>query len=124
MDFANTMDPADQKPVNGKTEDLLQWLNDRRKCNLELADCTMMQGFSFGAATSVSGEVVFNTGMVGYPESLTDPSYAGQILVFTYPLVGNYGIPSDEKDELGLPKWFESHKPLGRIKAISGLCLS
>eukprot|EP00435_Cladocopium_sp_Y103_P067613 s615_g30.t1 len=48
--------------------------------------------------------------MVGYPESLTDPSYAGQILVFTYPLVGNYGIPSDEKDQLGLPKWFESHK--------------
>mmetsp|Transcript_16385 Transcript_16385/g.19670 ORF Transcript_16385/g.19670 Transcript_16385/m.19670 type:complete len:80 (-) Transcript_16385:6-245(-) len=48
--------------------------------------------------------------MVGYPESLTDPSYAGQILVFTFPLVGNYGIPSDEKDELGLPKWFESHK--------------
>lgn len=68
-DFWNTMDPVDQKPVNGKTEDLLQWLNDRRKCNLELADCTMMQGFSFGATTSVSGEVVFNTGMVGYPES-------------------------------------------------------
>lgn len=123
-DFWNTMDPVDQKPVNGKTEDLLQWLNDRRKCNLELADCTMMQGFSFGATTSVSGEVVFNTGMVGYPESLTDPSYAGQILVFTYPLVGNYGIPSDEKDELGLPKWFESHKSLGWIKAMSELCFS
>lgn len=57
--------------------------------------------------------MVFNTGMVAYPESLTDPSYAGQILVFTYPLIGNYGVPSDEQDELGLPRWFESHKPLG-----------
>ena len=45
-------------------------------------------------------------------ESITDPSYAGQILVFTYPLVGNYGIPSDEKDEFGLPRWFESNKHL------------
>ena len=53
------------------------------------------KGFSFGAETSTSGEVVFNTGMVGYPESLTDPSYRGQILVFTYPLIGNYGIPEN-----------------------------
>ena len=45
--------------------------------------------------------------MVGYPESLTDPSYRGQILVFTFPMVGNYGIPGDELDEYGLPKWFE-----------------
>ena len=52
--------------------------------------------------------VVFQTGMVGYPESLTDPSYKSQILVLTYPLIGNYGIPSDEKDEHGLMKWFES----------------
>ena len=112
LDFVNGGGPMDTKPVNGDTKDLLQWLNDRRKCDLELANGTMMQGYSFGASTSVSGEVVFNTGMVGYPESLTDPSYAGQILVFTYPLVGNYGIPSDEKDQLGLPKWFESHKLL------------
>ena len=74
----------------------------------------ILQGYAFGAPRSVSGEVVFNTGMVAYPESLTDPSYAGQILVITYPLVGNYGIPSDEKDDLGLPKWFESHKNLGK----------
>ena len=112
LDFVNGGGPMDTKPVNGETKDLLQWLNDRRKCDLELANGTMMQGYSFGANTSVSGEVVFNTGMVGYPESLTDPSYAGQILVFTYPLVGNYGIPSAEKDQLGLPKWFESHKLL------------
>ncbi len=57
----------------------------------------------------MAGEVVFNTGMVGYPEALTDPSYRGQILVLTYPLVGNYGVPDEEeKDELGLPAHFES----------------
>lgn len=93
------------------TCDELGWLT-RQKCNLELADGMILQGFAFGATQSVSGEVVFNTGMVGYPESITDPSYAGQILVFTYPLVGNYGIPEmEQKDELGLPRWFESHKP-------------
>ncbi len=57
----------------------------------------------------MAGEVVFTTGMVGYPETLTDPSYRGQILVLTYPLVGNYGVPDEEeKDELGLPAHFES----------------
>lgn len=64
--------------------------------------------FSFGDDISKSGEVVFNTGMVGYPESLTDPSYRGQILVFTFPMMGNYGVPGDELDEYGLPKYFES----------------
>ena len=64
--------------------------------------------FSFGETVSRSGEVVFNTGMVGYPESLTDPSYRGQILVFTFPMVGNYGVPGEELDEYGLPKYFES----------------
>eukprot|EP01063_Lacrimia_lanifica_P017037 TRINITY_DN2373_c0_g3_i11.p2 TRINITY_DN2373_c0_g3~~TRINITY_DN2373_c0_g3_i11.p2 ORF type:complete len:1529 (+),score=712.00 TRINITY_DN2373_c0_g3_i11:208-4587(+) len=59
----------------------------------------------------MAGEVVFNTGMVGYPESFSDPSYRGQILTITYPLIGNYGVPSrDEKDEVGLPKYFESDK--------------
>lgn len=48
--------------------------------------------------------LVFQTGMVGYPESLTDPSYHSQILVLTYPLIGNYGVPNDEKDEFSLPK--------------------
>ena len=68
-----------------------------------------LPGFSFGADRCVSGEVVFNTGMVGYPEALTDPSYRGQILVLTYPLIGNYGVPSEkDKDENGLSKWFES----------------
>jgi carbamoyl-phosphate synthase small subunit len=64
---------------------------------------------SFGAPVSVAGEVVFNTGMVGYPEALTDPSYRGQILVLTYPLIGNYGVPDESiRDALGLPKYFES----------------
>ena len=78
---------------------------------LILADGTTIAGKSFGAETSVAGEVVFNTGMVGYPESLTDPSYKGQILVLTYPMIGNYGVPSeDERDEYGLPVHFESEK--------------
>jgi len=60
---------------------------------LILKDGTELIGESFGADVSVSGEVVFATGMVGYPESLTDPSFRGQILVYTYPLIGNYGVP-------------------------------
>jgi carbamoyl-phosphate synthase small subunit len=61
---------------------------------LLLDDGTAFDGVGFGAACSVAGEVVFNTGMSGYVETLTDPSYAGQILVMTYPLVGNYGVPA------------------------------
>ena len=58
-----------------------------------LDDGSMFHGFSFGFDKAVAGEVVFNTAMTGYPESLTDPSYAGQLMVLTYPLVGNYGVP-------------------------------
>jgi len=61
--------------------------------NLVLEDGSKIGGRLHGAPVSVAGEVVFNTGMVGYTESLTDPSYRGQILVLTYPLVGNYGVP-------------------------------
>ena len=88
---------------------------------LYLKDGTVCGGYSFGAPTSMTtGEVVFTTGMVGYPEALTDPSYRGQILVLTYPLIGNYGVPDeDEKDELGLPKYTESHNI-----HISGLVVS
>ncbi len=69
---------------------------------LELEDGSFHQGYGFGApAKSISGELVFQTGMVGYTESITDPSYRGQILVITYPLVGNYGVPSREtKDDI------------------------
>jgi carbamoyl-phosphate synthase small subunit len=69
-----------------------------------------IEGHSFGASVNATGEVVFNTGMVGYPEALTDPSYRGQILVLTYPLIGNYGVPDETlKDEHGLPRFFESN---------------
>jgi carbamoyl-phosphate synthase small subunit len=61
---------------------------------LVLEDGTILKGRPFGYTRSIAGEVVFNTGMVGYPEALTDPSYRGQILVMTYPLVGNYGVPA------------------------------
>ncbi len=62
------------------------------KGTLLFEDGVSLEGLSFGKDISTSGEIVFATGMVGYPESMTDPSYAGQILVFTYPLIGNYGI--------------------------------
>lgn len=81
---------------------------------LELRDGTTYTGYSFGAERkSISGELVFQTGMVGYPESITDPSYRGQILVVTFPLVGNYGVPSREtRDEKvqGLSAHFEANR--------------
>uniref|UniRef100_A0A8C1TRF1 Multifunctional protein CAD n=1 Tax=Cyprinus carpio TaxID=7962 RepID=A0A8C1TRF1_CYPCA len=78
--------------------------------SLVLEDGTTFKGRLFGSVSSVSGEVVFQTGMVGYPEALTDPSYKSQILTLTYPLIGNYGVPEDEDGEFGLSKWFESSK--------------
>lgn len=74
-----------------------------------LRDGTRLTGSSFGHFGSASGEVVFNTGMTGYIESLTDPSYAGQILVLTYPLIGNYGVPPVDQDA-ELPEPFESDR--------------
>uniref|UniRef100_A0A671WA97 carbamoyl-phosphate synthase (ammonia) n=1 Tax=Sparus aurata TaxID=8175 RepID=A0A671WA97_SPAAU len=79
--------------------------------HLVLEDGTRMKGFSFGHDSSVAGELVFNTGLVGYPEALTDPSYRGQILTLTYPIVGNYGVPNtQELDEIGLRKYVESER--------------
>ena len=75
---------------------------------LILSDGTTFEGEAFGAKTDTDGEVVFNTGMAGYPESLTDPSYRGQILTFTYPLIGNYGVPSEEKNQWGFSENLES----------------
>jgi carbamoyl-phosphate synthase small subunit len=80
-----------------------------KKIKLILEDGTVIEGKSFGYHKSVAGEVVFNTAMTGYPESLTDPSYKGQILVSTYPLIGNYGVPIDELEH-GVPKFYESDK--------------
>jgi carbamoyl-phosphate synthase small subunit len=77
---------------------------------LELEDGTKLEGVPFGSQNSRSGEVVFTTSMVGYPESLTDPSYKDQILTFTYPLIGNYGVRKDARDAWGLPERFESDK--------------
>lgn len=82
--------------------------NERKKGWLVLEDGTRYEGISFGSHKAKAGEAVFNTGMVGYPESLTDPSYRGQILSFTYPLLGNYGVPPHTKDEYGMEKFFES----------------
>jgi len=82
-----------------------------RTAQLVLEDGSRYTGVSFGHEESVAGEIVFNTGMVGYPEALTDPSYKGQLLISTYPLVGNYGVPSAGLiDEFGLPKHFESDR--------------
>ena len=76
---------------------------------LILDDGSTFHGKSFGYEGSIAGEVVFNTAMTGYPESLTDPSYKGQILVLTYPLVGNYGVPSEDSEN-DLLKYFESDR--------------
>jgi carbamoyl-phosphate synthase small subunit len=77
---------------------------------LVLEDGTKFKGKSFGYDAPVAGEVVFNTAMMGYPESLTDPSYAGQLMTLTYPLVGNYGVPRFSKEENGLPTFMESDR--------------
>ncbi len=76
---------------------------------LVLEDGTVIHGIGFGAETEISGEVVFNTSMMGYPELLTDPSYQEQIVVMTYPILGSYGVPpSTIKDHGGVPLHFES----------------
>ena len=79
-----------------------------REARLILEDGTEFRGWSFGYEQNAVGEVVFNTAMTGYPESLTDPSYAGQILTFTYPLIGNYGVPETGGD--ALPFFMESDR--------------
>lgn len=91
---------------------------ENRNIDLILKDGTKITGKTFGFKGSASGEVVFNTAMTGYPESLTDPSYKGQILVLTYPLIGNYGVP-DYKTKNGILNFFESEKI-----HISGLVIS
>jgi carbamoyl-phosphate synthase small subunit len=77
---------------------------------LILSDGTTFTGQPFGALTDTDGEVVFTTGMTGYPESMTDPSFRGQIMVTTYPLIGNYGVPSEELNEWGFSKNLESER--------------
>ena len=79
-----------------------------KEARLILSDGSQFFGRSFGYDADALGEVVFNTAMTGYPESLTDPSYAGQILVTTFPLIGNYGVPDAGMDSDGLPLFMES----------------
>ena len=88
-------------------------------------DGTVLDGEGFGFSTTTFGEIVFNTGMVGYTEALTDPSYNGQLLSLTYPLVGNYGVPDPSvNDEDGISKFFESNKIQVRGLVIHELSLT
>lgn len=93
-------------------------MRETKKAILVLEDGTVFEGKSFGCEKACSGEVVFNTAMTGYPESLTDPSYEGQILVATYPLIGNYGVPPKDVDDMGCPRYLES----GRIHCEAIIC--
>jgi len=85
-------------------------IETKLRAKIRLENGAEFEGWSFGYDKPTDGEVVFSTAMVGYPESLTDPSYSGQILCVTYPLIGNYGVPDEGLDELGISKNFESEK--------------
>ena len=93
-----------------------------KNVTLLLSDGTQFHGKSFGYEAPIAGEVVFNTAMMGYPESLTDPSYAGQLMVLTYPLVGNYGVPPFTFEENGLPTFMESDKIHASAIIVSDYC--
>jgi carbamoyl-phosphate synthase small subunit len=84
-------------------------MSNYKKGKLILEDGSEFEGYSFGYEEPVSGELVFNTAMTGYPESLTDPSYKGQILLLTYPSIGNYGVPEGISED-GMLKYYESEK--------------
>ncbi len=92
-----------------------------KKVTLVLSDGTKFHGESFGYDAPVAGEVVFNTAMMGYPESLTDPSYAGQLMTLTFPLVGNYGVPPFTFEN-GLPVFMESDKIYASAIIVSDYC--
>ena len=85
-------------------------MREQRKATLILDDGSRFEGYSFGCERAVAGEVVFNTAMTGYVESLTDPSYRGQIMVITYPLVGNYGVPMKAAEPNGVSCFMESDR--------------
>ncbi|RLI35300.1 carbamoyl-phosphate synthase small subunit [Candidatus Bathyarchaeota archaeon] len=103
-------------------EPYLQEYRETRRALLVLEDGSFFPGWGFGATGKTTGEVVFSTSMVGYPESLTDPSYYGQILTLTYPLIGNYGVPSYEDKIRGVPIHFESIGIKVRGLVIQELC--
>ena len=120
----------DKKESGLKTGGTLQPVRHRaaKQAKLVLEDGSEYSGRSFGRARSQAGEVVFTTGMTGYPQSLTDPSYRGQILVSTYPLAGNYGVPVTSKsgegffDEQGIPLHFESDRIQVSGFVVSEIC--
>ncbi|MGL4292635.1 MAG: glutamine-hydrolyzing carbamoyl-phosphate synthase small subunit [Bacteroidales bacterium] len=94
-------------------------MQKERPVSLILDNGTVFYGKSFGYEQPTNGEVVFSTAMVGYPESLTDPSYSGQILVVTFPLVGNYGVPAGDFETDGLSSFYESEKIHARAIIVS-----
>tara|TARA_R110002050_G_scaffold35021_2_gene88455 strand:+ start:677 stop:1165 length:489 start_codon:yes stop_codon:yes gene_type:complete len=100
----------DEFIANMMQEPATIWTSKGKPATLTLENGEQFTGFSFGADVCGNGEVVFNTSMTGYPETLTDPSYEGQMLVLTYPLIGNYGVPGKDRDEHGLLKYFESER--------------
>jgi carbamoyl-phosphate synthase small subunit len=114
------------RPV--RQAELVRQVRPVRQARLVLEDGSEFAGWSFGKPKSRAGEVVFTTGMSGYPQSLTDPSFRGQILVSTYPMIGNYGVPVKPKtaepfiDEQGIPVHFES--PMVQISGfvVSEVC--
>ncbi|OMH80466.1 Carbamoyl-phosphate synthase arginine-specific small chain [Zancudomyces culisetae] len=99
-----------RRMATGKLQAVFPVQDGEEKAHFQLKTGEQFTGVSFGANTACIGEAVFTTSLVGYPESMTDPSYKGQILVFTQPLVGNYGVPKRTRDDFGLLKHFESEK--------------
>lgn len=98
-------------------------MDDSRAAVLALEDDSIFRGKGFGALADVSGEVVFNTSMIGYPELLTDPSYLDQIVLMTYPIIGSYGVPSySQCDRHGIPLHHESDSI--KVKGYAVHCLS
>lgn len=93
-----------------------------KNVTLVLSDGTEFHGQSFGYDAPAAGEVVFNTAMMGYPESLTDPSYAGQIITLTFPLVGNYGVPPFTIEKNGIPTFMESDRIYASAIIVSDYC--
>ncbi|MDR0927577.1 MAG: glutamine-hydrolyzing carbamoyl-phosphate synthase small subunit [Ignavibacteria bacterium] len=98
-------------------------MDTQLKSQLILDDGSVFTGYSFGYEESIAGEVVFNTAMTGYCESLTDPSYAGQIMVLTFPLIGNYGVPSREIRKNGISQFMESEKIHTQAMIISDISI-
>lgn len=97
-------------------------MHQQPKATLILQDGSRFEGYSFGSLHNTSGEVVFNTAMTGYPESLTDPSYEGQILVTTYPLLGNYGVPPQLPTSSAEDSTLSSHFESERIHCAAIIC--